>query len=280
MLRILKILVVLVAAYWTAAWFLQRRMIFPGHWANRHTSRIHTEVEGVEKLWLETEAGRTEYWFHPAPAASPGDPAPLLVFTHGNGELIDGQAALVRGFQELGFHVALCEYRGYGRSDGAPSQASATTDALAMLDELLARPAVDAERVVYYGRSLGGGIACSMAVVRPPSALVLQSTFESMARMLQGYLIPPFLVRDPFDNAGAVAAFDGPVLVLHGTRDRIIDYDHSAALLAASERVERVTYDCGHNDFPVADESHCGPVRTFLLQADVLPAGGRGSGDR
>lgn len=279
MFRILKILVVLLAVYWTAGWFLQRRMIFPGHWANRHTSRIHTEVEGAEQHWLETDAGRTEYWFQPAPGASAAAPAPLLVFTHGNGELIDGQAALVQGFQELGFHVALCEYRGYGRSDGAPSQASATADALAMLDQVLERPEVDGARVVYYGRSLGGGIACSMTAERPPSALVLQSTFESMTRMLKSYLIPPFLVRDPFDNAGTVAAFEGPVLVLHGTRDLIIDYDHSAALLAASERVERVTYDCGHNDFPVAAESHWGPVRTFLGQAELLPGATAAPGD-
>jgi len=265
--RLVRFALLLLLVYWTVGWFVQRRMIFPAHWANRQASRIHEVIEDIEVHHLEHDEGRTEWWHLPAAGAGADAPAPLLVFTHGNGELIDGQATLARGFAERGWHVALCEYRGYGRSEGTASQASATADALAMVAALLERPDVDPARVVYYGRSLGGGVACSLAGERPPAALVLQSTFASMTNMMARYLVPPFLVRDPFDNIGAVAAFEGPVLVMHGTADLIVPYGESGELLAASERAERVTFSCGHNDFPTAGTKHWEAVDAFLEEA-------------
>ena len=273
--RMIRIVLLFLLVYWTVGWFVQRRMVFPAHWANRQTSRVHEAIEGIEVHHLDTDEGRTEWWFLPAEGASADAPAPLLVFTHGNGELIDGQAPIVRGFAERGFHVALCEYRGYGRSEGTASQASATADALAMVGKVLERPDVDGSRVVYYGRSLGGGVACSLTAERPPEALILQSTFAGMTPMMARYLIPPFLVRDPFDNAGTVEAYEEPVLVLHGTSDLIVPYSESDALVAASDRVERVTYDCGHNDFPTASAEHWDVVESFLAGAGLLPDPGR-----
>jgi len=136
-----------------------------------------------------------------------------------------------------------------------------------MLAELAERPELDAARTIYYGRSLGGGVVCSLLAERPPSGLILQSTFASLSRMLRGYLIPGWLVRDPFDNAGALRAFDGPVLIMHGTRDTIIPHAHTETLVDAAAHAELHSFPCGHNDFPTGSREHLQLVDKLLGRA-------------
>jgi hypothetical protein len=117
-------------------------------------------------------------------------------------------------------------------------------------DLAAARPDVDAERIVGYGRSLGGGAVCALSRERRLAALVLESTFTSVRSMARRFGLPRFLVRDPFDNASAVRAFEGPILLVHGERDEIVAPRHARALLAAARRAELYLSRCGHNDCP------------------------------
>ena len=96
--------------------------------------------------------------------------------------------------------VLLPEYRGYGRSAGSPSQRAITEDLIAFYDLLARRPEVDAQRVVFHGRSLGGGAVCDLARHRKPAAVILMSTFTSMKRMAPRYLVPGFMVERSSDR--------------------------------------------------------------------------------
>jgi fermentation-respiration switch protein FrsA (DUF1100 family) len=117
-------------------------------------------------------------------------------------------------------------------------------------DYLAARPDVDSRRIVAYGRSVGGGAAAALTRQRPVAALVLESSFTSVRHMARRHGLFGPLVRDPFDNLGAVAAFEGPVLVIHGRDDRMIPPAHGRALAERARDAELVMLECGHNDCP------------------------------
>jgi fermentation-respiration switch protein FrsA (DUF1100 family) len=232
----------LVAAYWLLLFFAQRAMLFP-----RSFGAAPPRPGDAEQLWLSTPVGRIEAWYLP-PATPPSAPAPLLLFAHGNGELIDHWSA---GFVEpraWGFGVLLVEYPGYGRSEGAPSEASIRAAMLAAYDWAKADQRVDARRIVAHGRSLGGGAVCLLAAARPLAALILESTFTSVRAFAPRFGGPSFLVRDPFDNLAVLADYRGPLLVLHGERDEVIPSTHGRALAATRADAEYRGLPCGHND--------------------------------
>ena len=108
---------------------------------------------------------------------------------------------------------------------------------------------MDPERVVVWGRSIGGGVASDLALSRPVKALILQSTFSSMATLARrSFGAPGFLLRDRYDVARAVAEFEGPVLLMHGARDEVIPYLHAERIAGVRDGLEVQGLDCGHND--------------------------------
>jgi fermentation-respiration switch protein FrsA (DUF1100 family) len=232
----------LIAGYWLLLFLTQRSILFP-----RALGAASGHPADVERVWLTTTAGRVEAWFLP-PAKRSATPAPLLLFAHGNGELIDHWASAFDAPRAAGFGVLLVEYPGYGRSEGSPSQASINAVMLAAYDHAKARPDVDSARIVAHGRSLGGGAVCLLATARPLAALILESTFTSVRAFASHFAAPGILVRDPFDNVAALARYPGPLLVLHGERDEIIPVAHGRALARAHAGAEFRGLPCGHND--------------------------------
>jgi fermentation-respiration switch protein FrsA (DUF1100 family) len=236
-----------VACYWGLLFALQRAVLYPRPIAAGGTA--HLERAGGEQLWLAAPAGRVEAWLLPAVARAEAR-HPLVVFAHGNGELIDHWVDELARLREWGLAVLLVEYPGYGRSAGSPSQASIEQAMTLAYDLAVARADVDADRIVGYGRSLGGGAVCALSRERRLAALVLESTFTSVRSMARRFGLPRFLVRDPFDNEAAVRAFAGPILLVHGERDEIVGPEHARALHAAARGSELHLVRCGHNDCP------------------------------
>jgi hypothetical protein len=174
-----------------------------------------------------------------------------VIFAHGNAEVIDDWATPLRPYVWRGVSVLIPEFRGYGRSAGRPSQAAITDDFVRFHDRLAAREEVDVRRIVFHGRSLGGGVACALAARRRPAALVLTSTFTSVPALAARVGAPRFLVRDPFDNLAFLRGHAGPVLLMHGRHDSVVPFRHGAALAAAARHARLVPVDSDHNDFPM-----------------------------
>ena len=248
---------------------IQRRIVFPRHFAAeaRHPG---IDVPGLEKRWLSTPQGPVELWFMPGEGASPDRPSPAVLFAHGNGELIDGLPEQLDPWRQRGLSVMLCEYRGYGRSSGSPSQKRITQDFTRAYDLLAERPEVDPERIIFHGRSLGAGVVCSLARHRQPAAMILQSPFISVARLCAPYLIPRPFVLDPFDNAAVLRQLDVPILIQHGTEDRIIPISHGRRLQEIARRATLNEYECGHNDFPVESPRYWNEMERFLKEHELL----------
>src|SRR5699024_1012438 len=138
------------------------------------------QTPGLERLWIDSDEGAVEAWFLPGDDVEPARPGPAILFTHGNAELIDHWPDALARYRRLGVSVVLPEYRGYGRSAGSPSEAAIAQDLRALHALLSADPRVDASRIVYHGRSLGGGAVCTLLDAHPPRALILESTFTSI----------------------------------------------------------------------------------------------------
>ncbi len=250
---------------------LQRRVLFPRHLIP--VAAQQAPPEEAEVWRLDTEAGPVEAWFLPAPDATAERPAPLVVFAHGNGELIDFWPDMLRPYRELGLSLLLPEYRGYGRSAGDPSEAAILADFLAFHDRAAGHPLVDAERIVFHGRSLGGAVLACLSRQRAPAAMILQSTFTSVPDAARSLWIPGVLVRDRLDARAALASLDAPVLILHGRRDRIVPPRHAERLQEVTGDGRLVWFDVGHNELPPPRE-YWPVVGRFLDEVGVLPGGG------
>jgi pimeloyl-ACP methyl ester carboxylesterase len=252
----------LVAAYWGLLFFGQRSLLFPAP----PLAGAPARPGDAHAFWLDTPAGRVELWWLPPIGEWPA-PHPVIVFTHGNGELIDYWPSAFDEPRAWGLAVILLEYPGYGRSAGRPSEDTIREAMLAADRWARGRTDVDPGRIIPYGRSLGGSAAAMLAAERAVPALILESAFTSARAFASQFRAPGFLVRDPLDTLAAVRRFTGPILVLHGDRDEIVPTDHGRALAAASPRAILRLLPCGHNDCP-RPWPH---VRTFLEAHGLLP---------
>ncbi len=271
MTSILVILLLVAVCWQLVGCGLQRKMLFPTFAIPSNLQNPNPTIPGLIKHSINTDAGTTEAWFMPGDGAAADQPQPAVIFAHGNAELIDIWPEYLAPYRALGISVMLIEYRGYGRSEGKPSQATITEDFIAGYDWLTSRDDVDADRIVFHGRSVGGGVVCALAAERPPAALILQSTFTSVTDIaLRFGLLPPF-VSDPFDNESVVRNYQGPTLILHGKHDSIIPYRHAEKLHAAAPNSTLSTYDCDHNDFPLTGERYWADLASFCRKANIIP---------
>lgn len=264
-LRFLILAAIAYAGYGMLVYLLQRRIIYPGR-----TIQVSGKAPaGIVSIAINTAAGPGEAWFMPPLTGKRGERRPLVIFFHGNGEVIDYLPGQVEGFRELGMGVLLVEYPGFGRSSGSPSESSITRTAVAAYDAALQREEVDPGMIVLFGRSLGGGAACALAARRPSAALILQSAFTSTRPFARGFLVPGFLVRDLFDNGAVMAAYRQPLLLFHGSGDTIIPPEHSRELKRLAPHARLVELPCGHNDFPPDWREFYRIIAVFLKDAGV-----------
>ncbi|MEE8169460.1 MAG: alpha/beta hydrolase [Phycisphaerae bacterium] len=270
-LRLAVIVLVVYGAYAIMLYSIQRSLIFPRHFTDPDPTG-EPSVRGVEKIWLDTPEGKVEAWYLRGIGALADQPGPAVIFAHGNAELIEHWPSDMLMYVSAGVSVLLPEFRGYGRSAGSPSQKAITEDFVRFYDLLAARPEVDATRIVFHGRSVGGGALCALATRRPPAAMVLQSTFTSITDLSRRYLVPRFLVSDPFDNLSVVSALDCPLILFHGRRDSIIPFEHAERLHAAAKDSTLVAYDVDHNDCPPNWIAFMHDVERFLRAHGILPA--------
>jgi len=215
---------------------------------------------GYEEVWLQTADGvRIHSWFVPggnsSDDGSPGsDRNVTWLWFHGNaGNIGHRVTELARMHDALGVSILLVSYRGYGLSEGSPSEQGLYADAEAALAYLQSRPDVDAERLVYFGRSLGSAVAVDLASKQEPLALVLEASFPDLpwlSRQVYPWLPLWRFVHAQFDSAAKAARVTVPVLLIHGDADEVVPLRGSELMEEAfAGPVERWVVDgARHND--------------------------------
>jgi hypothetical protein len=234
-----------LVVYYGSLFMGQRRLLYP----RPRGPAAAPPVDGIVHVQLASGDGPVHVWH--APSRAPSTSARrAIVFAHGNGERAEDWLDQFGDVQAAGLDVLIVEYPGYGIAEGSPTQTSITNAMLAGYDWLRDQQGLSADRIVAYGRSLGGGAVAQLAARRPVAALILESSFTSVRALAGRFFAPEFLVRDPFDTMAVLAQYRAPLLVLHGTRDTIAPVAHGEALAAAVPGATYVPLPCGHNDCP------------------------------
>jgi hypothetical protein len=256
MQEITSIALVLIGVYLLLAAFLyvfQRRLLyFP----------VRVDPAFVaEQVVVENQGTRLHGW-----VLNPGQPGAVVYFG-GNSELVTHR----RGFFEDVFRdysIYLIDYRGYGDSEGSPSETALFSDALAIYDHLITRH----DSITAYGRSLGSGVAVYLAANRRLEKLILLTPYDSVAAIAQK-LYPMFpvryLIKDRFDSAAIAPDIEIPVLITSAEFDREVKLPHTLALKMRFTRAAleyQMIKGAAHNnivDFPDYREA----VRKFVANA-------------
>jgi uncharacterized protein len=187
-----------------------------------------------------------------------------VVYFGGNGEDV---AANIPDFSRAlsDRAIFLVNYRGYAGNPGTPSESAFISDAQAVYDELKSRY----EQIAVMGRSLGSGVATTLAATRPVQKLILVTPYDSVANVAADhYWWAPvrWLIKDHYDSTQRIRDIQIPVLVLVAGRDEVIFRPRSDALVAAippAMRHIRIVDNATHNDIGVYSE-YLDSIKTFL----------------
>ena len=228
-----------------------------------------------EEVFFTTSDGlRLHGWF----VTGSGDVT--LVWFHGNGGNIGHRVDELALFHhKLGVNQFIFDYRGYGRSEGTPSEKGTYQDARAAMAYLHNRPDVDARKIVYFGRSLGAAVAVELAANHPPMGLVLVAAFsslEDMAGLTFPFLPVRFLVKGHYDSLSRIHEVHSPLLVMHGDLDDTVPLAQGEKLFNAANPPKRfhVLTGADHNNTYLAGEGYWEALDEFLATLSVAGPGG------
>ncbi len=209
-------------------------------------------------------------WFRPAP--SPGADAEarkVVLFFHGNAGNLSGRNELMVRIAALGVEVLIIDYRGYGHSEGRPSEAGLYSDARAAWEFLTEEHQVAPDRIVIFGKSLGGAAAIDLGLSVEAAGLIVQSSFTSVPDMAARYypFIPGFVLRTKMDSLSKIPLIGCPKLFIHSTDDEIVPHEMGLRLFHAAGQPK--TFDegvgAGHNQtLAVGGPQYLEAIRTFL----------------
>lgn len=227
----------------------------PPHWAG-----------GAEEVWMECRDGvriHGLWWGEP-------EGAPVILFLHGNAQEAYSWSLVRRELEPLGCRMLLIDYHGYGKSGGEPHEEGLYLDGEAALRWLRGRGVAEGDTVVF-GKSLGGAVACEIAQGRELAALVLESTFTSLASVARRLF--PFLpcgvpLGENYGSLDKIGRARCPVLVIHGDRDDLIPVEEGKELFRAAPQPKELylVRGAGHNDVSlVAGDEYARRIDSFLV---------------
>jgi fermentation-respiration switch protein FrsA (DUF1100 family) len=246
------IVITIVGAYIILAGFLfvfQSHYVYYPDYPERalltDPGAIGLDFEGV---YFETEDGvKLSAWFIPSDNARGA-----VLFCHGNAGNISHRLESIEIFNQLGLSVFIFDYRGYGQSEGSPTEQGTYQDAEAAWQYLIEKRQVDPSRIIVFGRSLGGAVASWLAQSHQPGALILESTFISIpdiAATVYPYLPVRFLSRFQYNTAEYLGRIDCPVLIVHSRDDEIMPFSHGRQLFEIAREPKELLEIYGtHNE--------------------------------
>lgn len=247
-IRLGKTALVLLVLFMLLRWFEHKQTFHPSR-------TLYASGAELGRAWEEVgftagDGVKLNAWFFPANTNSARAHL-AVVICHGNGGNIGHRLGLYDALLAMGVNVLAFDYRGYGRSEGRPSEAGTYLDAQAAHAWLRQR-GFAATNIIAFGESLGGGVATELALREPCAGLVLQSSFTSVIAL--GSELFPFLpVRTlgsiRYDTHSKLPRIHIPVLVLHSRADSLIGFQHAERNFAAANEPKLFCeIDGDHND--------------------------------
>ncbi|MBX9694482.1 MAG: alpha/beta hydrolase [Cyanobacteria bacterium] len=232
---------------------------------------VGTKIENVS--FKSKNGTKLHGWFLPC-----ADAKSVVLISHGNGGNLTFRIPLIAMFLRSKQSVFIYDYEGYGKSEGSPTVENICADGEAAFDWLISEKGFRAENVVVFGESLGCGVACKLAQRHPIKGIILQSAYTSLTDLAQEKLFwlrlypQSYLDKFQLDNVSVLQGKHAPLLLVHGTCDRLISVEHSRRLFksAALPKSFIELPDAGHNDiFEMSQERYYHAVGQFLQGNDA-----------
>lgn len=186
-----------------------------------------------------------------------------ILFSHGNAEDLGTAEDFLIELNKAGFAVFAYDYRGYGTSDGFPSEENSYKDIESAYEYLIQELKTPANKIIIHGRSLGGAVSIDLASKNECGGLIVESSFVSAFRVMTGYKILPF---DKFESIKKIKNVKCPVLFTHGKNDSLIPIWHSDALFEEANKPKFKFYveKANHNDvFQISRDSYLRAIQDF-----------------
>jgi fermentation-respiration switch protein FrsA (DUF1100 family) len=224
-----------------------------------------------EEVNFKTNDGKLlNGWFVPVKNAKV-----TVLYCHGNAGNIYHRLHKVKFFYDMGVNFFIFDYRGYGKSSGNPSEKGLYKDAQAAYDYIASRRDVDKNKIVVYGKSLGGPVAADLCLHKQASALILEGSFASVAlraQQLYPFLPMKLLITQKYDAMAKAKDIHIPKLIAHARQDEVISFRHGEILFkSAAEPKQFLPFDGGHNDdVYVTSAAYMENLRKFLKDNSLL----------
>jgi fermentation-respiration switch protein FrsA (DUF1100 family) len=216
-----------------ALYLLQGKMVFlsnmPGRALTASPGDIGLEYEDV--FLTSSDDERIHGWYVPA-----ANPRGVVLFFHGNAGNISHRLDSIAIFNQLGLSTLIIDYRGYGQSSGKTSEQGTYLDAQAAWDYLVEERGIAEERIIIFGRSLGGAIGAWLGSHQSPAAVIIESSFSSgvdMGRRMYPFLPVRLITRLRYPVAEYASRMQSPVLVVHSRDDEIIPFEMGETIYSA-----------------------------------------------
>lgn len=191
-----------------------------------------------------------------------------VLYAHGNASDLGTIRPKLEQLKTIGFSVFAYDYRGYGTSQGKPSEKNAYKDIDTAYNYLTQKLNIPPQQIIVFGRSVGGGSAIDLAARKPVAGLITESTFISAFRVKVPFPLLPF---DRFPNLEKIKRVKCPVLIMHGKVDDIVPFYHSETLFeqAPPPKLSLWIEEANHNDFTyVAGERYVKILKEFMELVD------------
>ncbi len=244
-------------------YLMQERMIFiPGKGLTNTPDQVGLPFEEV--YLMTADKVRIHGWFIPHEA-----PRATLLFFHGNAGNISHRLDSITLFHKLRLSVFIIDYRGYGLSDGRPSEQGTYKDADAAWDYLVTERAVSPDKIIIFGRSLGGGIAGYLAREVSPGAVIFESTFTSIkaiGRRHYPYLPISLMARIHYPTDSNILLIKSPILVIHSEQDELIPYQFGQRLfeIAPAPKMFLTIHGDHNNGFLLSEDIYVEGLNRFI----------------
>jgi uncharacterized protein len=203
-------------------------------------------------------------WWIPHP-----DARATLLFLHGNAGNISHRLDSINIFHQLGLSVLIIDYRGYGKSNGTPSEQGTYIDAETAWTYLTQKQNIPSNNIIIFGRSLGGAVATWLAEKYNSTGLIIESSFTSIAdigKHYYPYLPTSLLARIKYPSKNRISNVKSSILFIHSRNDEIIPFEHGQLLFeAASESKTFLEINGGHNDgFITSGDKYSNGIEIFI----------------
>ena len=244
----------------------QDRMVFLSNMPGRTLTATPKDAGfDFEDVLLETSDGlKLHGWYVPAAQTSG-----VVLFLHGNAGNISHRLDSIAIFHELGLDTLIIDYRGYGRSQGKPSEKGTYLDAEAAWHYLVSSRGVAPDRIIVFGRSLGGAVAAWLASQYTPAALIVESSFSSaldMARKLYPFMPVRLITRLEYPVSQYVSRLQCPLLVIHSRDDEIIPFTMAEAIYDSATEPKSLLEIWGdhNNGFLLSGDRYLSGINEFV----------------